>query len=922
MRSGGVRRGAGARTGARRPRRLSLLTALVIASPATAAAWRDASAPPHLPDPALYPGLRGIVENQGDHVHNCGNVLLNVTNFGVFGSAFGLRRPFENAPSAQWPAGSTVEYLWDAELWVGALKNGEPALTKADPLVSEFLPGLSELDRIYETRELAPGGARAPAPNADDDGDGHTDEDWLNGRDDDGDGRIDEDFAAISNQMFFCEYSDTNPSIRLASPEHVPLGLRVQQSSYCWEDPLLDDFIAFDFRLINESPEELLNVYVGLFADCDIGARARTDRARDDWAGFWAGTQVARLANLTKTVRVSIGYMFDDDGDEGLAEGYIGLLFLGAQDPGATQNPGFVGLRNFRMFAGEGSFEQGGDPTNDAEAYQILDGSAPRSLPPADPDTGFPPPQLARSAKDYRIVVSAGPFGRAQAELRVVDPGDTLAFQAALVIGPGFEGMLENAVQAQLTYDGAWLDCDQDPSTGVGRRETPVCGPELAGRLFPIAGDWPRAEFPTPANVQWCPGFEDCAGAPPSDPHCWVSVRNDGCEWINADCKLEEQTGFPTGIEGRECNIRWLVSTAPPPPRMRLVAAENRVEILWDNLSESTPDLRLNVHDFESYRIWRADNWTRPLGTSVRTGPGASLWMLLAEYDLPRNGIGADTGLEAIRYVPSIPERAVEFYREWFAAHPFLEPPDLPGFTPDQLDTAKAMASGVHYYHYTDPPLRVTGCAHNPEDDTDCVTVSCAADGDCPPVQTANGPVPTRCNSQGRCQETLPPPHHGAHYFYSVTATDHKVAVGASGQFEPVGPGLAGDPNSNFVYIAPPTAALAPQAVSASADEIYVVPNPATRASLRDWQLEPNNDDPTGVKVEFHHLPARRGKITVYTLAGDRVVELPFDGRAGQGSVAWDLLSRNGQEVTSGVYLFAVEADDFDRFIGRFVVIR
>jgi hypothetical protein len=38
----------------------------------------------------------------------------------------------------------------------------------------------------------------------------------------------------------------------------------------------------------------------------------------------------------------------------------------------------------------------------------------------------------------------------------------------------------------------------------------------------------------------------------------------------------------------------------------------------------------------------------------------------------------------------------------------------------------------------------------------------------------------------------------------------------------------------------------------------------------------------------------------------------------------WDLVSRNGQDVTSGVYLFSVEPEDncFQRTIGKFVVIR
>ena len=48
-------------------------------------------------------------------------------------------------------------------------------------------------------------------------------------------------------------------------------------------------------------------------------------------------------------------------------------------------------------------------------------------------------------------------------------------------------------------------------------------------------------------------------------------------------------------------------------------------------------------------------------------------------------------------------------------------------------------------------------------------------------------------------------------------------------------------------------------------------------------------------------------------------------GRAGSGTVKWDLVSRNGQDVTSGVYIFSVETDHntaYKRKIGKFVVIR
>jgi hypothetical protein len=901
---------------------LALIVAVILSIPPRAEARYESDRPASdWIDPERFPGMRGILELEGEHVHNCGNLLLHVTNFGLIGSTPGLNFPWDSAPSAQWPSGSATEYLWQASLWIGAIQEGEPHVTTGQFPFFEFRPGLSELDRIYETRELAPGGARRPSPNADDDRDGQEDEDWLDGRDNDDDGLIDEDFAAISNQMFFCEYSDVDPSIKLANPEHVPLGFRVQQSTMCWEDPLLDDFIAFDYRLIHEGFEPLLDVYVGFYADCDIGVREREQVSQDDWAGFWEGFQTARLGESFKTIKLSVGYMFDDDGDEGQADGYIGLLFLGAQDPGSTRPGGFVSLRNFRMFSGRAAFDQGGDPGNDEERYQILDGSAPLSLPPPADDGATRPARIARAADDYRMVVSSGPFGRrlGNTEFKTVEPGDSLRFQSALVIGLGFGGMLANAVQAQLTYDGVWLDCDDDPLTGVSDRESPVCGSAFGGVPFPVGATWPDGELPTAANVEWCAAYSECAGQPPSNPACWVTPRADECGWINADCRLEEQTGFRTGIDGKECNIHWLVSTAPPPPRMRLVASENRVDVLWDNFSEITPDLRLNVIDFESYRIWRADNWTRPLGTDRNTGPGSELWMLLQEFDLPKNDIGSDTGLESIRYTPNVSARAVEFYREWFTQHPFLEPPDLPGLSSAQLDTAKSMAQGVRYYRFTDPPFQNSGC-HDP--DGDCVTGPCPMDRACAPIQTATGPVATRCNRAGMCQEVAPPAHGGAHYFYAVTATDHRLRIGASGQLEASGPGLAGDPSSNFVYLNPPSDALPSELFHEAEKEIFVVPNPATRESMRAWMLQPNNEDPTGIKIEFQHLPRARGKVTVFTLAGDMVIELPFDGRGGNGSLPWNLVSRNGQEVTSGVYLYAVEAERFERFVSRFVVIR
>jgi hypothetical protein len=39
------------------------------------------------------------------------------------------------------------------------------------------------------------------------------------------------------------------------------------------------------------------------------------------------------------------------------------------------------------------------------------------------------------------------------------------------------------------------------------------------------------------------------------------------------------------------------------------------------------------------------------------------------------------------------------------------------------------------------------------------------------------------------------------------------------------------------------------------------------------------------------------------------------------GSVSWNLISRNGQRIVSGIYLYSVDTD-LGKEVGRFVIIR
>jgi hypothetical protein len=101
--------------------------------------------------------------------------------------------------------------------------------------------------------------------------------------------------------------------------------------------------------------------------------------------------------------------------------------------------------------------------------------------------------------------------------------------------------------------------------------------------------------------------------------------------------------------------------------------------------------------------------------------------------------------------------------------------------------------------------------------------------------------------------------------------------------------------------------------------KVWVVPNPY-RAHV-EWDRPPIAGDTFGRHVDFLGMPAAMGRLKVFTVSGDLVWETEHDGTAGDGQVRWDLISRNGQDVESGIYLFTVDSS-LGHQVGRFVLIR
>jgi len=131
----------------------------------------------------------------GEFVHNVGRLQMNVTNWGFVGSLPKSRYPMSESPSAQWPSGSGVEYLYAGGIQVGAMVNGVPVVSTGYP-ETEFYPPKGTIHTIYRSCEGSPRGNHYP-DNPDDDFDGRSDEDWLNGMDDDGFERVVGKFVVI-----------------------------------------------------------------------------------------------------------------------------------------------------------------------------------------------------------------------------------------------------------------------------------------------------------------------------------------------------------------------------------------------------------------------------------------------------------------------------------------------------------------------------------------------------------------------------------------------------------------------------------------------------------------------------------------------------------------------------------------------------
>lgn len=143
---------------------------------------------------------------------------------------------------------------------------------------------------------------------------------------------------------------------------------------------------------------------------------------------------------------------------------------------------------------------------------------------------------------------------------------------------------------------------------------------------------------------------------------------------------------------------------------------------------------------------------------------------------------------------------------------------------------------------------------------------------------------------------------NGYPYYYVVTAYDVNTGIEST--------------KSNYKQTVEgtPTPVVPCSATDANwTENVRVVPNPYKISAA--WEQTYFN------KIAFTNLPAMCD-IHIYSLAGDHVITLEHRDFTGEsGTEYWDLVSRNDQDVVTGLYVYRVETSD-EFVIDKFAIIK
>ena len=258
---------------------------------------------------------------------------LSVTNVGTFGNAFRGYRDGPGTPSCEYPAGSGVEHLFEAGVWVGA--GGDRVSTAAYDAPQGYATG----GRGFEM--TSPAGQTFVERST------LEDSPFFNRE-------------AVSHQDFTTVFTDSNiviPGTNTPIQGHLnPLNISVHMETYNWNFPFSDYFTIVNLNVVSRHHSVHDSIYIGLWANTVVRNINITPAGQGGSAFYSQGGN-----GYEDTLQMA--YAWDIQGDPGFTDSYIGQIFLGSEykdqfkhpnvDPGFNihYNPWFFNDASDQLFA-------------------------------------------------------------------------------------------------------------------------------------------------------------------------------------------------------------------------------------------------------------------------------------------------------------------------------------------------------------------------------------------------------------------------------------------------------------------------------------------------------------------------------------------------------------------------------------------
>ncbi|MBU8932510.1 MAG: hypothetical protein KOO62_00745 [candidate division Zixibacteria bacterium] len=811
--------------------------------------------------------------------HRVGKIELAVSNNGTIGVSYhpGSQSDwFTGQPishSCQYPKGSNIVYLFGGAFWIGAVVG-------RDTLVSVGADGWQQAYEMYPG-EGVPGemiyrSIRDPnSPYYDD---------------------------AVSEEDYISVYTDTRTDgipIDYFGQPHQPLNIKVTQASYAWSYSYAEDFVLFDYKIKNIGARTLQDVYMGIYMDCMVCYDCfGTGSFVDDHTGF-LHTYPGEYGDCIFEDTVFAAWIADDDGDPDLvhSDGKIHPCphvtatrivrtpstklnvsynwWIGNGSPSLDFGPrerDSVGLNkeSFRDFRTGGL----GTPEGDVNKYYVLSNQEfdynqvyTSSIQVNDPLWIYPNQDLAEDFADgfdTRYLLSFGPFD--------IAPGQTLPISFAYVAGENLH-IIPGNNENLLTNPNAYM-ANLDFS-------------DLARNA--VWADW----------IYDNPGIDTDGDGYYGEAHTCciestivaIDTANNDTSWAYDQC----DSFFYVGD-----GVPDFRGAAPPPaPAFWVTPAEGSIRIRFNGTrSETEEDVFLHLTDFEGYRLyigrdereesfslvasWDRDDYNRYVYNQTKR-----TWMLT----------GIPLTLAELRELYGDPELIPMNHSRTSPYSPPSEPTTLVYFEPQDYNASEFGLPGSIRKLYPDQPF------------------------------------PTSTNPDSAQAEELTEDGYLKYYEYEYVIDNLLPTVA---YWVNVTAFDFGSPESGLISLES-SVSLGAQSVyprphgylaGTSDGSVLVYPNPYRldvdyREMGFEGRIDDRGDDRVRV-IHFANLPARC-VIRIFTLDGDLIKEIDHNMDSSDPNAphdSWDMITRNGQIVVSGLYYWTVERHNGEVQIGKLVIIR